>query len=60
MLFRLPEAIASVNGGKLMLDTGGPHATTPYVNVPLNQNHPLEVAPNEQQLVPPRYRDLIR
>lgn len=60
VLFRLPEAIASANGGKLMLDTSGPRATTPYVNVPLNESHPLEVDPNEQQLVPPRYRDLIR
>jgi hypothetical protein len=61
VLFQLPEAVASsANGGKLMLDTGGPHATTPYVNVPLDQSRPLEVAPNEQQLVPPRYRDLIQ
>jgi hypothetical protein len=61
VLFRLPEAImAAPNGGKLMLDANTPHATTPYVNVPLNESHPLEVAPNEQQLVPPRYRDLIR
>jgi uncharacterized membrane protein YgcG len=62
VLFRLPEAIAasSAKGGKLMLDTSGPRATTPYVNVPLNESRPLEVAPNEQQLVPPRYRDLIR
>jgi len=61
VLFRLPEAImAAPNGGKLMLDVNTPRATTPYVNVPLNENHPLEVAPNEQQLVPPRYRDLIR
>ncbi len=61
VLFRLPEAMAAAaNGGKLMLDTSGPHATTPYVNVPFNESHPLEVAPNEQQLVPPRYRDLIR
>ncbi len=61
VLFRLPEAMAAApNGGKLMLDSSGPHATTPYVNVPLNESRPLEVAPNEQQLVPPRYRDLIR
>jgi hypothetical protein len=61
VLFRLPEAMAAApNGGKLTLDSSGPRATTPYVNVPLNQSRPLEVAPNEQQLVPPRYRDLIR
>ncbi len=61
VLFRLPEAIASTNGaGKLLLDSSGPHATTPYVNLPLKQNQPLAVAPDEQQLVPPRYRDLIR
>jgi hypothetical protein len=61
VLFRLPEAVAAApNSGKLTLDASGPRATTPYVNVPLDQGRPLEVAPNEQQLVPPRYRDLIR
>lgn len=62
VLFRLPQAIvsASASGGKLMLDTTSPRATTPYVNVPLNESRPLEVAPDEQQLVPPRYRELIR
>lgn len=58
VLFRLPTEIASGSGGKLVADTNRPLASTPYANVPLKAER-LDVAPQERQLVPPRYRDLI-
>jgi len=58
VLFRLPTATPGAAGGRLSTDKAGVHASTPYVNVPLSQAH-LEVAPDEHQLVPPRYRELI-
>ncbi|MGH7905318.1 MAG: hypothetical protein ACREP6_01685, partial [Candidatus Binataceae bacterium] len=59
VLFSLPQAAPSAAGGKLMLDKEGPRATTPYVNVPLRESH-NDINPDERQLVPPRYRDLIQ
>ncbi|HKN12213.1 MAG TPA: hypothetical protein VJX68_03370 [Candidatus Binatus sp.] len=58
VMFRLPGAPTSGNGGKTVLDTDRPTATTAYVNAPLaptSDNAP----PDERQLVPPRYRDMI-
>ena len=58
VMFRLPGAPASASGGKTVLDTDRPKATTAYVNAPLaptSDNAP----PDERQLVPPRYRDMI-
>jgi hypothetical protein len=60
VLFRLPTDVISNGGaGKLVPDASRPVATAPYVNVPLKKER-LGVAPQERQLVPPRYRDLIR
>ncbi|MDO8431303.1 MAG: hypothetical protein Q7S58_02705 [Candidatus Binatus sp.] len=59
VMFRLPGAPASGDGGKTVLDTERPRASTAYVNAPLapsSDNAP----PDERQLVPPRYRDMIR
>jgi hypothetical protein len=59
VLFRLPtDVLANGGAGKLVPDTNRPVATAPYVNVPLKRER-LDVAPQERQLVPPRYRDLI-
>jgi hypothetical protein len=58
VLFRLPTEAVSSNGGQVVPDQGRPSATVPYVNVPLKAER-LEVPPDERQLVPPRYRDLI-
>jgi uncharacterized membrane protein YgcG len=58
VMFRLPGAPASGGGGKTVLDNERPRATTAYVNAPLaptSDNAP----PDERQLVPPRYRDMI-
>ena len=57
--FQLPTAIASTGAGVLVPGNMHPQATTPYINSPLKQER-LEVSPDEQQLVPPRYRDLLR
>ncbi len=59
VMFRLPGTPTSGDGGKTVLDTERPRASTAYVNAPLapsNDNAP----PDERQLVPPRYRDMIR
>lgn len=58
VLFRLPTEVVSANGGKLVADTSRPTATVPYANVPLKTER-LDAPPQERQLVPPRYRDLI-
>jgi hypothetical protein len=58
VMFRLPGTPTSGSGGKTVLDTDRPKATTAYVNAPLaptSDNAP----PDERQLVPPRYRDMI-
>jgi len=57
--FRLPGAPTSGNGGKTVLDTDRPKATTAYVNAPLAPTSD-DAPPDERQLVPPRYRDMIR
>ena len=59
VVFRLPGAPTSGNGGKTVLDTDRPKATTAYVNAPLAPTRD-DAPPDERQLVPPRYRDMIR
>ena len=58
VLFRLPTEVVSASGGKLAPDTSRPTASAPYANVPLKPER-LDASPEERQLVPPRYRDLI-
>src|SRR5208282_1237932 len=58
VMFRLPGAPSSGNGGKTVLDTDRPTATTGYVNAPLAPSSD-DAPPDERQLVPPRYRDMI-
>jgi hypothetical protein len=59
VMFRIPGAPTSGNGGKTILDTDQPKATTAYVNAPLAPSRD-DAPPDERQLVPPRYRDMIR
>jgi hypothetical protein len=59
VVFRLPSAATSAGEGKIVTDTRQPEASTPYSNVPLKAER-LEAAPEERQLVPPRYRELIQ
>ncbi len=58
VVFRLPTEVVSASGGKIVPDTNRPTASVPYANVPL-KTAPLDATPQERQLVPPRYRDLI-
>jgi len=58
VMFRLPGAPTSGSGGKTVLDTDRPKATTAYVNAPLAPTSD-DAPPDERQLVPPRYRDMI-
>ncbi len=58
VMFRLPGAPASGSGGKTVLDTSRPTAATGYVNAPLAPSSD-DAPPDERQLVPPRYRDMI-
>jgi uncharacterized membrane protein YgcG len=57
--FRLPTETESSDGGAIVPDNARLRATTPYTNAPLKQQR-LPISPDEQQLVPPRYRGLIR
>lgn len=59
VVFRMPTAVVSAGGeGRTVADSSRPSATTPYTNVPLKEER-LPASPDEEQLVPPRYRDLI-
>ncbi len=58
VVFRLPGAPTPGNGGKTVLDTDRLKATTAYVNAPLAPTND-DAPPDERQLVPPRYRDMI-
>jgi hypothetical protein len=59
VVFRLPTAPVAAGGeGRIVADNGHPSASTAYTNAPLKEQR-LPVSPDEQQLVPPRYRDLI-
>jgi hypothetical protein len=58
--FRLPTEIVSAGGdGRTVRDSTHPTAETPYTNAPLKEQR-LAVSPDERQLVPPRYRELLR
>jgi hypothetical protein len=56
--FQLPTEIESAGAGAIVPDNTRPQAATPYTNAPLKQER-LPVSPDERQLVPPRYRELI-
>ncbi len=58
VMFRLPNGAIVGAGGKTVVDTSHPTATAAYVNAPLKESTD-QAAPDERQLVPPRYRDLI-
>jgi hypothetical protein len=56
--FKIPSAPITGANGRAVLDANRPTAATAYVNAPLAQTRDTQ-SPDEQQLVPPRYRDLI-
>jgi hypothetical protein len=56
--FRIPGAVPVGAGGAMVTDKNAPKASTPYVNAPLAPSRD-NAPPDERQLVPPRYRDLI-
>jgi hypothetical protein len=56
--FQLPSEIESAGNGVVVADNSRPRATAPYTNAPLKPQR-LTASPDEQQLVPPRYRELI-
>lgn len=57
--FRLPgAAMGDTSGGRTVADAEHPVAATAYTNAPLKEER-LADTPDERQLVPPRYRDLI-
>jgi len=58
VVFRIPSAAASGDEGKTVIDTERPKASTAYTNAPLAPTSDT-APPDERQLVPPRYRDLI-
>jgi hypothetical protein len=60
--FRLPTSVVAAGGdsaGRMVQDAESPAAKTPYTNAPLKEQR-VAASPDEQQLLPPRYRDLIR
>jgi hypothetical protein len=57
--FRLPgTAVSNAGAGRTVADAEHPVAAAGYTNAPLKQER-LADTPDEQQLMPPRYRDLI-
>ena len=57
--FRLPSAaVGNAGAGRTVADTEHPVASAAYTNAPLKPQR-LADTPDERQLVPPRYRDLI-
>ncbi len=59
VVFKIPAGASSEGEGKTVIDTERPKATTAYTNAPLAPTADT-APPDERQLVPPRYRDLIR
>jgi hypothetical protein len=59
VLFRIPPAALAGGGGKSVTDNERVSATVPYANLPLKEER-IAADPDEHQLVPPRYRDLLR
>lgn len=58
VVFKIPSGPSSEGEGKTVIDTERPKATTAYTNAPLAPSADT-APPDERQLVPPRYRDLI-
>jgi len=58
VMFRIPSAIPVGSGGTTVIDPNRTKSATPYVNAPLKETS-NDAPPDERQLVPPRYRDLI-
>jgi hypothetical protein len=58
VVFKIPSGPTSGGEGKTVIDTERPKATTAYTNAPLAPTADT-APPDERQLVPPRYRDLI-
>lgn len=58
VVFKIPSGPASGDEGKTVIDTERPKATTAYTNAPLAPTADT-APPDERQLVPPRYRELI-
>lgn len=59
VLFRIPPAMQSGGKGKSVIDNDRTSATVPYENLPLKDER-IAAEPDERQLVPPRYRGLLR
>jgi len=59
VLFRIPPASTLDTSGKIVMDSDRPTASTPYTNSPLKDER-SSATPDERQLIPPRYRDLLR
>jgi hypothetical protein len=59
VLFRIPTAVVGAGGGKSVTDNDRRTASVPYANLPLKDER-IAAEPDERQLVPPRYRDLLR
>jgi hypothetical protein len=55
----IPPAAEPAAGGKIIAGGAPSKAATPYANLPLPTGA-VPANPQEQQLVPPRYRDLLR
>jgi hypothetical protein len=58
VMFRLPSATPIGAGGTSVIEKGRPRAATPYVNAPLKETG-ANAPPDERQMIPPRYRELI-
>jgi hypothetical protein len=58
VMFRLPSATPIGAGGTSVIDKSRPKATTAYVNAPLKESG-ADAPPDERQMIPPRYRELI-
>jgi len=57
--FRLPTDVITTGAeGKTVRDNGAPSASAPYTNAPLKEQR-LSASPDEEQLIPPRYRELL-
>jgi hypothetical protein len=58
VMFRLPSATPVGAGGVSVIDKSRPKATAAYVNAPLKESG-ADAPPDERQMIPPRYRELI-
>jgi hypothetical protein len=59
VMFRIPTAIVSAGAGRSVADNDRSTARVPYANLPLKDER-IAADPDERQLVPPRYRELLR